>query len=350
MTIPPSDDINWALAQYLAGEADDETASRVRSWAERDPANARHLEDLRLVWERSARGARQWDVESALDRVKHALARPRAERHRVRTVRFPAHHPAWARGGGRLSTALRVAAVLLIAVGAALVVRAPRPSPTPDAAVTEMMEVATTPGQRAIATLSDGSEVILGPASRLRYARSYGQPRRDVYLEGQAYFSVTHDAARPFQVHTNQAVASDLGTKFVVRAYTTDSTVDVVVAEGKVSLRAKVAPDSVVLVRADRGRVTAGGALRTVHDVAPDDALAWTEGRLVFHDTPFAEVARELGRWYDIEVRAGNPALLTRHLTATFTSESLDDVLELIAHSMGLTVERHGRTVILRRA
>lgn len=349
MTIPPSDDINWDLAQYLAGEADDETAARVRSWVERDPANARYLEDLRLVWERSAKGAREWDVEAALDRVKHAPARPLTARRPVRTVRFPARRPAWGGGSGRLSTALRVAAVLIVVAGAALVVRVPRSSPNPDAAATEMVEVATTPGQRAIATLSDGSKIVLGPASHLRYARSYGHPRRDVYLEGEAYFTVAHDVARPFHVHTSQAVASDLGTKFVVRAHTADSAVDVVVAEGKVSLRAKGAPDSVVLVRADRGRVSADGALRAVHGVALDDALAWTEGRLVFHDTPFAEVARELGRWYDIDVRAGEPSLLTRHLTATFTGESLDDVLQLVAHSMRLTVERHGRTVILRR-
>jgi ferric-dicitrate binding protein FerR (iron transport regulator) len=350
MTIPPSDDINWALAQYLAVEADDETSARVRAWAERDPANARYLENLSVVWERSAQGARQWDVEAALERVKRAPANAQSGTRAARTIRFPVRHAERGVGSRYLSIATRAAAVLLIAAGATFAFHHPHGDAAQSVASNEMMEIATTPGQRAIATLSDGSQVILGPASHLRYARSYGHPRRDVYLEGQGYFTVTHDSTRPFQVHTGNAIASDLGTKFVVRAYAVDSTVDVVVEEGKVSLRSAAASDSVVLTHAEMGQVGADGTLRSVHDVAVDDAIAWTDGRLVFHDTPFADVTRALERWYNIDVSASDTTLLTRHLTATFTDEPLNNVLQLIARSMRLTVEWHGRTVVLRRA
>ncbi len=58
-----------------------------------------------------------------------------------------------------------------------------------------------------------------------------------MWLEGEGYFEVTHDARRPFRVHAGDALTEDLGTRFVVRAYPELAAVDVAVAEGVVSLR-----------------------------------------------------------------------------------------------------------------
>jgi len=67
--------------------------------------------------------------------------------------------------------------------------------------------------------------------------RALGTNKYKVYLQAEAYFVVTHDAARPFRVHARDAVAHDLGTRFVVRAYAELPRIEVIVAEGAVSLR-----------------------------------------------------------------------------------------------------------------
>src|SRR2546423_1672069 len=77
--------------------------------------------------------------------------------------------------------------------------------------------------------------------------------------------------------------------------------------------------------------------------------LAWTRGVLAFDGTPLGEVVRTLERWYNVEIRLDDSALAARRLTATFQNESIDLVLQRIALTVGLRVERADGSVILLR-
>src|SRR5262249_15541465 len=149
-------------------------------------------------------------------------------------------------------------------------------------------------------TLGDGTAVLLGPESRLTVGADYGQHAREVRLEGEAYFTVRHDAARPFFVTTKYAVAHDLGTRFTVRARGDESGIRVVVAEGSVGLAS--IRDSVVLGAADLGLVLPNGDVSRRGGANVGRWLAWTEGHLAFAETPLDQVAAELGRWFDVEI------------------------------------------------
>src|SRR5207245_1245019 len=65
-----------------------------------------------------------------------------------------------------------------------------------------------------------------------------GQSERIVELEGDAYFNVIHDAQRRFSVHTAHATIEDVGTRFTVRARSTEKRVEVAVAKGEVKIEA----------------------------------------------------------------------------------------------------------------
>jgi ferric-dicitrate binding protein FerR (iron transport regulator) len=216
-----------------------------------------------------------------------------------------------------------------------------------------MTQIATQRGQRATLHLADGTEVVLGMVSRLRIPRDFGEKRRDVYLEGEGYFVVAHDSARPFAVHTAHAIARDVGTTFGVRAYAAATTTEVAVANGAVSLTvadpaAGYAPAMVLLHADDIGRVDEQGQLTAVRDADVAGALAWTSGRLVFEDTPLRDVIAELGRWYDLDLQVHDSTVAARRLTASFSNESVPLVLERIALSLDLRVDRQGRTIVLR--
>ncbi len=320
MTDPtdPTDDIPWEmLAAYLAGELAPEERARVAAWLAAEPRREELLESLRLVWDGSAAGRRRYDVEAALRRL--AVAR--------RPVAAVAAGGWWlfARGLGEA------------------------PAPAPVAA----KEYRTTRGQRLALKLADGSSILLAPASVLRIDPAYGARARPVALEGEAYFDVAHDAARPFSVRTSRTVARDLGTRFVVRAYADEPVTDVVVAEGRVAVgRIGAAPgqlaDSLLLDPGTRGRLSADGALTLATTVNLDGYLDWTEGRLVFRNTPLPDALRRIGRWYDVDIRLAGPGLATRTLTASFHREPAAEVVRLVATTFGLRVERDGAAFVLR--
>ena len=249
----------------------------------------------------------------------------------------------------RRSFVLPVAAAATIAAAGVFAWRAFSPSITTAPDVASAMSVVTTrPGQRAELRLRDGTRVVLGVASTLRYADDYGARAREVSLSGEAYFDVIHDNRRPFVVHAGNAVAEDLGTAFVVRAYPGDADVRVVVADGKVALRAAEAFSSAarVLERGQLGQLRIDGEM-AVRQVDPDNYLSWTGGELVFDDTPLSEVIRQLERWYDLDVRLADSALASRPLTASFKDKTITQVLELLGPSLDVRYERDGRTVML---
>jgi ferric-dicitrate binding protein FerR (iron transport regulator) len=343
------DNTPWdALARYFAGELPGPEAEELRRWIAVDPDRARLVAELREVWAGAAELRQSWDAEAALRSIKEQPAEPARV---IRLPRFYREEPGSRRRRTGLLMARAAAVIALVGGGAWLATQglAPRQG------APQVSEVATSRGQRASLRLPDGTHVTLGPASTIRYAVAPARGARTVYLEGDAYFVVTHDAARPFSVHTARGTATDLGTRFGVHAYPDDSVLDVVVAEGKVSLAARRADrqhqtprDSLVLVPGDLGRVSAGGRLTAERGAAVDRHLAWIDGRLEFHDTPLRDAVVQFGRWYDLDVRLVDSVVGRKRLTASFKDEAAQEALRLVAASLDLQVSQRGRVVTIR--
>jgi transmembrane sensor len=250
---------------------------------------------------------------------------------------------------------LRVAAVLLIAVGGALVWRATlaqrgdAPSGPP-----RIHEYATRPGQRAELRLADGTRVLLSVDSRIRVPADFGSSGRSLSLEGEAFFDVRHDPDRPFRVSTAQGVAEDLGTEFVVSAYPETRAMRVAVISGVVGLEratnqppdAAETPSPIRLTRGDLALLDSA-RLDVRRDVNLAPYVGWTTGNLVFEGVPLRIALPRLERWYDVEIHLADPALGDRRLTATFRDAPLAHVLDLLALSFDLEVEQQGRSIRL---
>jgi transmembrane sensor len=121
--------------------------------------------------------------------------------------------------------------------------------------------------------------------------------------------------------------------------------VRVVVHEGAVAL---TATNSATLNPGDVGVVTEGGVVEASRGAATPDDLAWTRGRLVFRNAPIAELAADLRRWYGVELRVTDTALLRRHFTGSFARESATRVVDVIALALGARVDRRGDTAFIR--
>jgi len=313
MTQPSAD---WdRLGRYVAGELSPAEAGEVQRWLAENGKDANVLAALDAAT-RNLPASKPVDVEAALRRVKGRLAPKKPFLQYV----------AWA-----------AAAAIVIAIGTW------RYWPILDSIdATAPKEFATGIGARDSITLDDGSRVILGPASRIVVNG------RDVELTtGEAFFVVTHDAKRPFTVRVASTTIRDIGTEFSVHS-DRENEVRVVVSEGSVQLSRNA--DSVVLAKGDVGSLVDGGQVTARRGAATPDDLAWTTGKLVFHDAPVAELAADLRRWYGVELRVTDTALLKRHFTGSFAAESSARVMDVIALALGARADRRGDTVYIRPA
>jgi transmembrane sensor len=277
---------------------------------------------------RSWRTDAEWEaLKSRIDAAESFLA-PAAQSAPRRVADW------WRRG----VAPLRVAAIIVIGVALAFGIRAYRVAPS--------RTVATGRAERMVVRLGDSSVVTLGPSSTLRY--SVSRSGRTFELEGLADFQISHDPRRPALVRAAHAQAIDIGTRFVVRAYPGESEVRVAVSSGVVAL-------STLRADARRVKLVAGdvGSLRATDSVAVTrrgdvpSYMAWMDGRLAFDDQSLAEVAAELARWFDVEIRIVGPSLQRRRITAVYSNPSLSGVLDALALTVDARYERVGRTVTL---
>jgi ferric-dicitrate binding protein FerR (iron transport regulator) len=345
-----ADDINRLLSRYLNGIASAHEEAQVRQWVEAAPENEEILARLRESWAIAgtprAPGAGRYDTAAELERLLGRIRGP--EREPIRFPLRPAAVPARQRTRWYASPLLRVAALLAVVIGTAVLL-----SPPHDAFfAAPLRSYATTAGERTTLRLGDGSRIVLGPASELRLPSRFAREQREVHLRGTAYFEVAPDPDRPFRVHAGGTVTRVLGTRFVVRAYAGDPTVEVGVAEGRVAVRADATPESraLALSGGQVGQLGPRGAARVLERPSLDPLFGWMQGRLVFRERPLGEVARELERWYGVRFRIPDSQLATRRITLSFQDAPLEEVLEVITASLGAKVERSGQVITLHPA
>ena len=324
------------IARYLTGEAGSSEAEATRRWIEEDPHRAKVVRLLESILINVSReDSSHIDVESALKQVKS----------RIDTPKIIPIIPRAARGtpDRTFAALLRVAAATIIIFGGLMLWQRTRGEGP--------QTYATSVGERRQVVLKDGSKVLLGPTSRLIVpVMAADEGWRMVILDGAAYFNVVHDAAHPFTVKVGDIVIRDVGTAFSVETDDSAGT-RVAVDSGTVTVgpAADRARDAVLNAR-DKATVDTRGVVVVERSAVSDDDLAWTQGRLVFRDAPLILVGAELYRWYGVRLRVADSSLANLHLTASFSGEPVDRVLNVIALSLGARIERQGNVAILHRA
>lgn len=300
------------IDRYLAGEA---TAAE-RAALEADPAAAAIIAGLRTAPE-------QWNAEAAWQRTRAQLPRERS--------RAP-----W----------LRIAALLVLALGVGVLLLARGGDSTESVAAAEYQTAA---GERRTITLTDGSRIVLAPATHLRVPADFGVKDRAVHLTGEAFFDVAHDAGKHFIVRTRLAHTEVLGTAFNVRAYASDSVTEVALQRGKVGVRPT---DSDLVVLMEPGQVVYATALAARYDTTRVDLAAytsWADGQLTFQDWPLDRIVDRLEAWYGVDIRIADATLARTRVSAFLPAGKLDEVLDAIAETAGAEYHTSGSTITLQR-
>jgi transmembrane sensor len=345
------------VLRYVSGEYLQSEEADLRAWVWADPGRrtlAHELASVRHSRSQDSPESQQWDAEIRLQQLLGEISRQRdsAEDDTREKVRSSArHHLLLLPSTSRASTGRRTAAVTLgAALVASLIVGFLRFGLRVDRVGPNMSQVtrtySTAEEQQVNLRLPDGTHVRLAPGSRLRFDGDYGIHRREMYLEGEAFFEVTHDARRPFSVHTFNATLRDIGTAFSVRSYPEDEATQTVVRDGSVAF------DGLGdLVAGDAGRITTDGRRIIQHHVPVNAMLAWIDGRptLDYADAPLGQVLADLRRWEGMTVSLSDSSFLrSRVFSGSLTGLAPREALEIVSAALGLRItHRDGHTLVL---
>lgn len=186
--------------------------------------------------------------------------------------------------------------------------------------------------------LPDGTEVRVGPNSRLTYPSDFKGETRDVKLIGQAFFNVAKDKEKPFTVHTDNMDVTALGTSFEVFNYDYENKIETILLEGKVKVglgnpdskhrkEVMLTPDEMLIYDKVANTVL-------VKDVNAESYSGWkNQGVLSFENARLSTIISRLEPWYGRKIKCPEEIAEEYRFTFKVRDESLERILFILNNS-----------------
>lgn len=328
------------IIKYIEGDPDQKITANVEQWLSRDPENGRYLEKAKKLWfavdELKALAA--IDVNRDWEAVEKRLAEKSHPYHHGRTKRLSWNNPF-----------VRIAAVLIIGILITSLFFYINPVPATQP-VASRYEIIVPDGQKSNLVLPDGTKVMVNAGSRLFLPKESEPDKREVWLDGEAFFEVTKNPHQPFVVHTSDIQVKVLGTTFNVRAYGDEKLVETTLVEGRVELNTtegngqdvSLLPDHKAIfvkskdaelgaaLRREFGEPLKVGQILVSGKIDPGLAISWTQGKLIFDDEYFDVIIRRLERYYGVQIHLADESLKNMKYTGTIKNISLDQALRAL--------------------
>lgn len=202
----------------------------------------------------------------------------------------------------------------------------------------ELVEKHNARGTKSTIELTDGSKIWLNADSKIKYPEVFAGNTREVYLNGEAFFEVAKNPAKPFIIHLANGTIQVLGTSFNVRAYDDEKVVETSVATGKVAFIPKYQKriqkqDTLLITPNNKVRYSLDEDQANVLPTAAAEDKAWTEGKLIFKALTLQEIAIELERHFGKKVTFVDDDPKSFRLTGSFQNNSLDEIMYYLSKS-----------------
>lgn len=207
--------------------------------------------------------------------------------------------------------------------------------------LTKIMNIITVPaGQRVNLKLSDGTNVWLNSRSTMQYPALFTENKREVKLDGEAYFEVAHDAEKAFIVSTQKYNVRVLGTKFNVDAYSDMGNFSTALIEGSVKIIDKKNVANEILLHPDYKAFLHNGKLE-MQPISNYDDYRWKEGLICFKDIKFSELMVEFEKCYGFRILIQNKLVKDYECSGKFRqSDGIDYALRVLQNNAHFTFTR----------
>ena len=198
--------------------------------------------------------------------------------------------------------------------------------------------------------LSDSTQVWLNSESQLKFPVAFGPDKREIYLEGEAYFEVSKDSKRPFTVYAGNQKVTVLGTSFGITSYPQENSETTTLIEGKVKVEFPrhtdkaytLTPGFQVCYNRERREIT-----RAM--VSTNEYVAWKDGKYIFKKKRLEDILNTLSRWYDFQVFYQNTTCKEILFSGEIQRfENFNSILNLLRKSSDADFIVNGNTVQVR--
>lgn len=322
------ENIDDLLGKYLAGEASEQERLQVRAWLSADEANLRYFDQMQLIFEKAATVShlQEFDTDAAWANLRSRL---RTGDPRVIPLQRAVDY----------SLLYKVAASAIILFGIAWFLFRTTTDDQAIAPVELVAEKATVSD-----TLPGGSDVTLNKVSRVEYAYDNKKQSHKVKLSGEAYFNIRKKPSEDFIIDAGDVFIRDIGTSFNVRAYPDSDEVEVLVEEGEVQFFTADS-EGITLKAGGKGVYNKKSKAFAIEQPEPN-ITSYKTRNFVFNGADLGAMATALNNVYDTQVVVAEN-IRNCSITVSFHDESIDEIMAVVAETLGLTLRTEGDKILL---
>jgi transmembrane sensor len=341
------------IIRFLNGTLNAEDAHDLDDWISSSPENAETFESIRKIWLGTAAcmSENRFDETIAWEKISGRINRSVTGKKEAQALQ----------SSGSIRRVLQIAAgaMLLVSLGAAgsWFMMSSGKAPVSDS----YCEIVAPPGSKSQITLPDGSKAWINAGSKLSYRGDFNVSQRVVTLEGEGYFSVQSNKAKPFIVQTPYLKVKAYGTVFNVKAYPDERTVETTLVEGIVEIEAgekssdgsykyTLKPKQNIIYHIDSGQAeqkdeavpekeskapakaeTPDKEVLVISNIKPELYTSWKDENWVIEGMPLGNLSVMLGRRYNSRIDIEDEALRLYKFSGTIQNETLEQVLVILS-------------------
>jgi len=350
------------IIKFLLGQANQEEVKLLETWLKADEDNMSVFSDYQNIWN--------------MDKIHQELTSDveKKDWERLRMKMQSTQKPVMSIGTKKpvnLRKWLQVAAVFLVGFTLSWFVFSVFSIDNEETVVYN--EITTPLGSNSTVNLPDGTEIVLNAGSKLRYPQKFEKQQREVFFEGEAFFNVSSDPNRRFIVHTSEVTVKVFGTRFNLKAYTSDKTVETTLVEGKISIvpnsltgnrnhkEIVLKPNQRLVLnkeagnkiglpkdnssKADNNRTLQAPKLIISKRVDPEYYTSWKDGRLIIKSERLDNLAIKLERKYNVHIHFKDDKVKQHRFTGIIEDETVEQVFDAIKTASNINFQIQDRDI-----
>lgn len=357
------------LISYVIGEISEEERNKVETWIAENNENRHYFEQLRDIYSigRSLKSPSGFDAEKSLTRIKSQYYKIRYNdiQEKVALNKLKRR---------RTISILAAAASVMLLVSLGLNLRSWIGTPQSETnrnIAGNFNEIVSPLGSRTQVTLPDGSQVWLNAGSTLKYPMNFLDKDRMVVLSGEAFFDVTELPGRRFIVNTSEIAVRVWGTKFNVKAYPDELTIQTTLVEGSVSIQefgdknnskeTYLVPNQTAVFYKHPDPAISSTRQADVPVSLPSAEIpveihsevntilhtSWKDKNWHIEEESLKLLARELERRYNVKIRFADESVMNHRFTGIIADETIEQILEFIRVSAPVNYEINNNEILL---
>ena len=336
------------LAKLLSGECTEQEKTNVKSWLAENSDNRKIFDSVKKLWIDVNEKSDPSDVNKLwcelaqkagipLQEESQLIYKPESDQKNW-LIKF------WYSGNKILRYAAAIILIGLISYSVYLIIK---PGEIKHKVIYKLLSVKS--GKQSSITLSDGTKITLDSGSELYYPEKFSGSTRKVKLNGEGYFDVMHNTEKTFEVETNNALITVLGTKFNIRSWNENNLVQVKVIQGKVSLSQEDNFSNRVVIEKGYGsELNPDGTISTPHSIDIEKTLMWLKGEMYLDNVSVRETIAQIERWYGVKITLKDSNVANERITVHINKKSLEKNLVLLTQLIDSHFKISGRKVFIQ--